>query len=145
MLNLTLLERFKEKVNINTKTGCWEWDASLNEEGYGQFWIDNKTLRAHRVSYELFKGKIPQGLQLDHLCRVRNCVNPEHLEPVTNKENHARGLTGKINHHCLKKTHCPQGHEYIGNNLYVDPKGHRYCKPCARVRWREWKSRQVKA
>ena len=78
---------------------------------------------AHRVAYELQVGPIPVGLQLDHLCRVRSCVNPAHLEPVTSAENTRRGLRAM-------KTHCPQGHPYAGENLLIRPTGQRRCRTC---------------
>ena len=88
---------------------------------------------AHRVSYEMAKGKIPDGLQLDHLCRMTLCVNPSHLEPVTPKENIRRGETAEVARLTqLSKTHCPQGHPYSGENLYLKPNGRRECRQCVR-------------
>ena len=88
---------------------------------------------AHRVSYEMAKGSIPPGLQLDHLCRTTLCVNPAHLEPVTPKENIRRGSTAEVARRTqLSKTHCPQGHAYEGANLYLAPDGGRECRQCIR-------------
>ncbi|MEE8234211.1 MAG: HNH endonuclease signature motif containing protein [Gammaproteobacteria bacterium] len=95
---------------------------------------------AHRVSYEMENGLVPKGLELDHLCRVRNCVNPQHVEPVTHKENCQRGEVG-INHR--RKTHCNRGHPYSGDNLYIVPKnGKRGCKTCSRENLRKWRAKQ---
>ena len=118
------MKKFMAKVT-KTKT-CWIWQGCLTHNGYGQLRRNNKSWLAHRYSYVLFKGSIPNGMVLDHLCRVRNCVNPEHLEPVTNRENLLRGIPGN-------KTHCPHGHEYTQeNSAYY--KNYKYCKTCNRQR-----------
>ena len=117
--------RFVDK--IHKTDGCWIWKASLTNKGYGRFNLKNyKGQAAHRISYELFIGDIPKGLQLDHLCRNRLCVNPDHLEPVTRKENILRGVGfSAIN---ARKIHCPYEHEYeIKNN-----RGDRVCMICKR-------------
>ncbi|MGI9502698.1 MAG: HNH endonuclease [Geminicoccaceae bacterium] len=87
---------------------------------------------AHRVSYEALVSAIPEGLELDHLCRVRCCVNPIHLEPVTTRTNNLRG-NGIAAMNALK-THCPRGHPYSGEHLYVCSRGHRHCRTCGRER-----------
>ncbi len=102
---------------------CWIWTGALKEKGYGQVNWRGNNKRAHRLFYECFKGPIPEGMMLDHLCRVRRCVNPDHLEPVTAKTNSQRG-------YFAMKTHCPRGHEYSGENLIISKKGHRHCKAC---------------
>lgn len=113
-----------------TKKGCWLWTGYLNPDGYPNIYIhpDNRMF-AHRFSYQLKFGKIKKGLQIDHLCRVRHCVNPKHLEPVTPKINQLRGYgIGGLN---SRKTHCPKGHPYSGKNLYFH--GHsRNCIKCMR-------------
>lgn len=84
-----------------TPSGCWEWQGELNRNGYGRVWIDGKRLMTHRVVYELVVGPIPEWLVLDHLCRNRPCCNPEHMDPVTVRENTLRGeavLFGKVQH-----------------------------------------------
>src|SRR5690349_14827083 len=111
--------RFWEKIAPEPNSGCWLWVGAVNDRGYGQ--ISNeapsrKKIYAHRFSYELHKGPIQSGLDLDHLCRVRCCVNPDHLEPVTRLENVRRGDDGAKNR---GKTHCPQGHPYSGHNLII--------------------------
>ena len=87
----SLLARFEAKVDKSRPDGCWQWTAATNGRGYGQIWIAPKYMVAHRVAYKLFVGPVPEGLDLDHLCRNRGCVNPEHLEPVTRRENVRRG------------------------------------------------------
>ena len=126
-------ERFMNFVYPDPNTGCWLWSGADNGHGHGGFRRSpengSKWSRAHRVSYQLFIGEIPDGKILDHLFRVRCCVNPNHLEAVTYKENSQRGLTG-INQ--TVKTHCPSGHPYGGDNLYLRPDGGRGCKLCLR-------------
>lgn len=139
-----LPQRFWSKVAPNKRTGCWLWTGSNSgRDGYGTYFLGgmgsraankrNRT-KAHRAAYAALVGPIPPGLQLDHLCRVPGCVNPAHLEPVTQAENIRRGrapsVAGKRN---AGKTRCPQGHPYSGKNLYVNPQGHRFCRTCKRA------------
>lgn len=110
-----------------TPTGCWQWTGTVTDQGYGTIWVNGKNRKAHRVTYEMFVGPIPDGLTLDHLCRNRPCVNPEHLEPVTQLINNLRGDTlGARN---LAKTHCPRNHPYDAENTEWY-RGHRYCRAC---------------
>ena len=119
-------QRFDEKWIPEPNTGCWLWTAAI-ARGYGVFWFEGRQGPAHRYAYERWAGPIPDGLQLDHLCRVRNCVNPNHLEPVTCRENLLRGET--FNATNAARTHCPQGHEYDEKNTYVW-RSQRHCRPC---------------
>ena len=99
---------------------CWLWTGTLGPGGYGRLRHSElrKSVAAHRFAYELLVGPIPEGLQIDHLCRVHGCVNPAHLEPVTGKENQHRGFSfAGINH---RKTHCPRNHPLSGENLYIN-------------------------
>jgi len=139
---IPLVERFMEKVEIDPDSGCWNWTGSTHAEtGYGSFWRGKITPagnhcpeRAHRVSYELHVGPISEGLQLDHLCRNRRCVNPAHLEPVTNRENALRGIGAcAVN---ARKTHCVHGHEFTAANTIARINGRR-CRTCTNLRARQ--------
>ena len=114
---------------------CWYWTRCTNSGGYGTTFVGGRPAYVHRVAYEDLVGPIPEGLTIDHLCRVRNCVNPAHLEPVTALENMRRGWSF-ANSNALK-THCPQGHRYSAKNTGTWD-GRRYCKTCKRVRAREF-------
>lgn len=108
---------------------CWQFTGHLNPNGYGVI-FDVKPMLAHRYAYMKWVGPIPEGLELDHLCRVRHCVNPAHLEPVTHQENIKRGETGIDNR---MKWHCPKGHVYdVENTRHY--RGSRHCRACDRDR-----------
>lgn len=128
MAKPSIEERFHSGYAVDPATGCWNWQRHITPQGYGQV---GRLGLAHRVSYELHKGKIRPGLVIDHLCRNRACCNPLHLEVVTPQVNVLRGDVRN-----RKKTHCPQGHPYEGANLYVYPDGRRGCVTC-RQRARE--------
>lgn len=130
---VTTLDRFWAKVEKTED--CWLWTASQTHGGYGQFWNGEGREDAHRYSYRLHKGDIPKGLQLDHLCRVRHCVNPEHLEAVTCWENQRRGIGNTM------KTHCIHGHEFTDENTYRDKRGRRHCIACRSHRFRKHRER----
>jgi hypothetical protein len=118
---------------------CWLWKGSRNKKGgYGRVRFAGGRWVAHRLTYKLFVGEIPAGLTLDHLCRTPSCVNPTHLEPVTNAENIRRGTQG---HQQRAKTHCPRGHTYDVLNTYVNRRGQRICRTCQRERMRERRRR----
>lgn len=128
--------RFWSKVAIATGDECWIWIAGKTNAGYGQYHIGmagknrSKMGLAHRISFEAIRGQVPEGLDLDHLCRNRDCVNPDHLEPVTRGENVRRGIKGVLT------THCPQGHEYSHQNTHINKHGHRLCRTCNREKQR---------
>lgn len=128
----TVGERFWAKVAEGpgqyAELPCWEWTASLTLAGYAQFWTGTRQQMGHRFAYEEMIGAIPPGLELDHLCRVRSCVNPYHLEPVTRQVNLSRGLG-------CARTACPQGHAYDTKNTWVGQgrfAGMRLCRTCDR-------------
>lgn len=129
---------FWARVNKNGPNGCWLWTGNKTSKGYGRILVKNsihKYVRAHRFSYELLVGELPSGLQLDHLCHNPGCVNPEHLQVVTSKENTLRGngLAAKE----AKLTHCPKGHLYNLLNTYFEKRNGkiiaRRCRICRRA------------
>lgn len=119
-------ERFVSKMHAGL--GCWFWTDALSKTGYGEFYADGRRQLAHRWSYEFFIGPIPDGLHIDHLCRNRSCVNPFHMEPVTNRVNVLRGIG--ITALNARKTHCKWGHEFTPDNTYNPPTGGRKCRRC---------------
>lgn len=129
-----VLERLLGKVSVPESGGCWLWEGYVNNKGYGRIGVGLDVKYVHRVAYEISNGPIPDGLQIDHLCKVRRCVNPKHLEPVTNRENNFRGES--ICYKNKRKTHCPKGHCYNTTNTYVKPSGYRECRSCCRERCR---------
>jgi hypothetical protein len=136
------VERFLAKVAPPDGSGCVTWTGATSR-GYGRFRDGTKTFLAHRWAYETFVGPIPDGLELDHLCRNPGCVNPDHLEPVTGRENKHRGNT--IAAANAAKTHCPAGHLYDDANTIVQPKPwgvSRKCRTCKQARDREYDARR---
>lgn len=117
-------------------TGCWLWTGSSYGQGYGAYSSGGRTVRAHRLAYEAFVGKIPEGLTIDHLCRVRCCVNPQHLEPVTMGVNVLRGESFSARQ--KRQTHCFRGHSLSGENLRVDRGSLRICVACKRISRLVW-------
>lgn len=126
--------RFLRYISPEPNSGCWLWTGSEDRHGYGTFSIRNYPRPAHRIAYLLFVGNIPRELQLDHLCRNSYCVNPAHLEPVTQQENIKRGNAGRKDR---IKTHCAQGHPFAGDNVRTikRPNGRtgRVCRTCMRM------------
>jgi hypothetical protein len=133
-----LRERLFSRLIINPETGCLLWTGSCSEEGYGRLGRDGRKALVHRVMYELFVGPIPDGLEIDHLCRVRNCAAPGHLEAVTGRVNKLRGNT--ITAAAAGATHCPQKHEYDLLNTWISPAGQRRCRACRREKRRAKKA-----
>lgn len=121
-------ERLLEKID-RTRT-CWLFTGAISTNGYGRIGLKNRVLQAHRVAYEIFFGEIPDGMHIDHLCRVRHCVNPEHLEAVTQKENNNRAAVVRS----TRTTHCKRGHEFTPENTFIHSSGGRQCRTCRNLR-----------
>lgn len=134
MSGAPIIDRFWAKVMPEPNSGCWLWTAQISTNGYALLCVAGRRVRAHRFSYELHKGPIPAGLQIDHTCSVRCCVNPDHLDAVTQRENNrrtfARGRAHNVGAFQRQKTHCPAGHPYSGENLALNKHGERYCRIC---------------
>lgn len=127
-------ELFDRRYRIHNKTGCWLWEGYVDKRGYGQFKYNNKQYLAHRFSWEYHTGKpIPEGMTIDHVCKVKSCVNPDHLEVVTIQENLARRDGATI-------THCVNGHPRSVHTKRK-PGGQLYCGECVRERQREYRRR----
>lgn len=129
--SIPLIDRLNSR--IDRTDSCWIWSGKVDKTGYGSFGMRvekaSRTRTAHKIVYETLVGEVPEGMQLDHLCKVPLCVNPEHLEIVTPRENTLRsdGIAA-IN---ARKTHCVHGHEFSVTNTYTHPKrGSRHCRKC---------------
>jgi hypothetical protein len=140
------MNRFWSKVNKNGSQvsgmagRCWEWVACKNQGGYGKFRLQERMRSAHIVSYEMARGPVPPGKELDHLCRNRACVNPDHLEPVTHEVNVRRGRGGQNR---AAKTHCPQGHAYDEANTRINVAGARECRMCNREKAARYRRKSI--
>lgn len=130
------LTRFIPKFIVQPDS-CWYWVAGKDGDGYGNFYYRGQHLGAHRVSFFHWRGNIPKGLEVDHLCRIRHCVNPDHLEIVSKKENVLRGNGTAAKH--ARKTHCIRGHRLGGNNVIPSSakRGWRACWECLRLAHQE--------
>jgi hypothetical protein len=131
-----VMEKFWAQVQRGA--GCWEWQGAVSSQGYGRY--GKPQMQAHRISYEALVGPIPPGLVLDHLCRNHRCVNPAHLDPVSQKENLRRGIRRTRQ---MMQTHCIHGHPLSGDNLRIYPgTGKRACKECTKARKKAWRARR---
>lgn len=125
------------KKVLKDENGCWVWQGAVFKKPTGNYGMirigpagGSKTYKAHRISYEVFVGDIPKGLEIDHTCRNKLCINPEHLEPVTHTENMHRRLD-------VFKSHCKHGHEMSEGNTYIEPNGDRHCRACKKTKSHE--------
>lgn len=135
---MSLLSRFEASFIPEPNSGCWLWLGSISRSGYGNLYVGEhrrpKQIRAHQAAWELYVGPVMDGFELDHLCRVRCCVNPAHLEPVTHVVNLYRGNT--IPAMKAAQTHCVHGHEFTVRNTRIQRNGTRLCRTCHRNRER---------
>ena len=136
-MDTKLSNRFFSKLD-KTPSGCWEWNAGKNAAGYGVFCYSGKSMLAHRASYIIFSGDIPEGNHILHSCDNPACVNPEHLRPGTDADNVADKMS-RNRHAAQSRTHCKNGHEYdaYGNNQ-------RKCNTCLYAAHKRWKKKVVK-
>ena len=133
-------ENFLKCITIQDKKSCWEWQCALSKKGYGSCSTKTGSTTAHRLSYIFFRGRVPKKMVIDHLCRNRKCVNPNHLEIVTNKENILRGFGACATY--ARQTHCMRGHQYDSGNMVMrkDKKGtERVCIICERIRAKKYR------
>lgn len=137
-----IIAQFERSYIPEPNSGCWLWLAGRDGRGYGSF----KQKKAHRFSYYMHRGPVLEKLDLDHFCRNKCCINPDHLEPVTRRENTMRGLAPIVNAALQRaKTHCKNGHLFDEQNTYWDARGHRNCRACHCVWTTEHNIRKINA
>lgn len=139
----TPLDRCWKFIKPDENSHCWVWQGDLSDAGYGQIWDIRKTLYAHRVIWEYVFGPVPEGKELHHRCEIKRCVNPFHLECLTNL-----GHSVETSNSCCsinrRKTHCNKGHPLSGDNLHIEPSGGRRCIICRRDKIRRWQQKHGK-
>lgn len=135
-------ERFWSRV---AKIGlCWEWTGLKDRKGYGRFGVGGQETGAHRYAWTLMRGPVPEGLEIDHLCRNHGCVRPSHLEPVTRGENARRGLAGRVPRaRSVRRDRCRAGHLFDEANTLMRANGYRTCRACSKIRRDRWRERQA--
>lgn len=145
-MNNKIWQRIDGKTLREPVSGCWLWEGCVTSAGYGCISIDHKCYPVHRLSYERYKGAISQGLEIDHLCRVHSCLNPDHLEAVTPSENVRRGLRPILNKlEAATRTHCRNGHPIVHARFETRRNGDviRACAICASWSWRKARKEMV--
>lgn len=132
--------RFREQVRVDDASGCWVWQGFKDVQGYGRFKCAGRTVLAHRMAYALFVGDT-EGILLDHVCCNPSCVNPQHLRPLSKRENTLRGVAPSAQN--ARKGKCVRGHPFDSENTYYTPTGSRQCRRCGAARSRAYKERKV--
>lgn len=137
----SLPARVLDKIAFEPESGCWLWTGGLTGRGYGGLWVDGHMRSAHRVLRETLVGPVPQGFELDHKCRIRSCVNPDHVEPVTHRVNMRRSPIAitAIN---MRKERCKMGHKFELIRFERSGRARRVCLVCDRAKWARWKRRK---
>lgn len=120
-------------AKVDKTEGCWNWLGHIAKDGYAKHYYDGSNKLAHRLSFMFSGGKLQSGMEIDHLCRNRSCVNPDHLEQVTPRTNTLRSHNMAAKH--AVRTHCNKGHEFTEENTYVRTDGGRRCRTCLRHKW----------
>ena len=134
-----IMVRFMAKIKL-AANGCWEWQGYRLYNGYGRFAVNRKIEYAHRVAYRWFKGEIPSDKEIDHICNVRHCVNPEHLRTLSHGDNFMRGNGPKrFIERYANRTHCDRGHPFSGSNLILRKDGSRRCRTCKTLSYQRCK------
>lgn len=146
----TPLQRFEARV-CKDESGCWLWLAYTNQDGYGRSRWEGRLQMAHRISWQVHRGPIPGGLEIDHLCKVRRCVNPDHLELVTHYENVQRTVNPSLAERPLApgaRLHlreiCRNGHMLTPENLRISKTGHPSCRACSVESTRRWRAEKAR-
>jgi len=134
--DLSLIERVKRQVVMEPEMGCWLRQGALHEDGYGLIWQGGRTRLAHRFMYEAFFGAIPEGFEVHHICKSKNCCNPGHLMVVSHQEH--MELTPRSR----SWTHCKRGHPFDEANTLIESNGRRHCRTCNKERFKAWEGRQ---
>jgi len=137
---MTVEQRFRAKFIADEDTGCWNWTACKQPTGYGNMWNGQRVEQAHRIAYRLFCGPIPEGREIDHVCRKRGCVNPDHLRAVTHREN--MRVSDTVMGRNAAKLFCKRGHPFSGQNLFISKSGARQCRTCINMHARNAKRRR---
>ncbi|MBS7545076.1 HNH endonuclease signature motif containing protein [Ancylobacter oerskovii] len=132
--------RLRVKFIADPDTGCWNWHGAKQPTGYGTLWNGRRPEQAHRISYRLFCGEIGEGNEIDHICRNRGCINPEHLRAVPHRENMRVSNTAMGRN--AAKLFCKRGHPFEGSNLIITPRGARQCRACVNMLARKYKARK---